>query len=169
MLSGSRGVYTAIFLSILAHFLFLSILFPRAPTARNELGGGQIVRFVIQNTESREITKKNEKFFKSNTSGTISNSQQKPPAITQKASVVGEWFLNLENWPLGTRKKFVLKVWISAQGHITSWEIVGKSVDDEMIRSATEDIFRTVMNPAYSGETPVDSQLTVEIDVSRDD
>lgn len=88
--------------------------------------------------------------------------------VDQPAMPVGEWVINTQAWPPHTATRVIVKIWISAKGHIDDWELVGPSADDPFVLEGFKAIKETILNPAWLNGVPVASFRLLEIDIERD-
>lgn len=80
---------------------------------------------------------------------------------------MGEWVINAQGWQLGTTTRLTFWVWISADGVIDRWEIVGDLADDNITMRSLQQLTETIMNPALIDGVPVPSYRFLELVIER--
>lgn len=86
--------------------------------------------------------------------------------FTQAPYVVGDWELDITQWPQGMSKQFSLRVYLSAHGSIDSWELLSES--DPYVEQALATVRRTLFNPAYKEQLAVPSVVNYEITLTKE-
>lgn len=86
--------------------------------------------------------------------------------VDTPAMPVGEWVINPEPLPFGRTSTIPVKVWVSAQGAIERWQVLGKNAPPQA-ETVLKDLNRTVLNPARIGDQPVASIRYIELIIER--
>ena len=83
------------------------------------------------------------------------------------AQPVGEWEINPNTLPLASVTVVELKLWISANGVIEAWELLGERANQRAVLDCLQPISGTAVNPAKRHGQPVASVKLIELRIER--
>lgn len=89
-------------------------------------------------------------------------------AVDQAAVPLTDWAIDTEVLPRGYTLRLVLQLWISADGTLDRWEILGDNPNPALAHKALAHLKDTTIQPALLQQTAVPSFRQLEIVVTRD-
>lgn len=86
-----------------------------------------------------------------------------PDEVDSPAEPVGDWVIDGRSIAPGQPLQWNIRVWISANGNVDGWELIGHSADDPIAQQALRELNLTVLNPARLDGKAVPSYRNLEL------
>lgn len=89
-------------------------------------------------------------------------------AVDEAAVPLADWAIDTDVLPRGYTLRLVLQLWISAQGSLDRWEILGDTANRALAQKALANLADTPIQPALLHQVAVPSFRQLEVVVTRD-
>ena len=88
--------------------------------------------------------------------------------VDTPAMPVGDWVIDFSELPPGHTSSLVIEMWISAEGKLEHWELIGDLADRDVAERSLKHLTNTPINPALLNGQTVSSFRRIEIMIDID-